>query len=154
MASNSAAGGAPAADPMVCAAQMASAEELETYWNKLEELKKHKSFAESYIKTLAKFKPSPPNPEQQKVVDNVRNYLKMFLILCEETRERYKPRPHPLKTLLGCEKTLTAVLKRAATSTRNRDQHESPELPTTRMQKWGFLHRKDRWLHFDGQVRD
>lgn len=61
--------------------------------------------------TLAKFKPDPPNPEQQKVVDNVRptvaaaspavlelphlnpliqvrNYLKMFLILCDETREK------------------------------------------------------------------
>ena len=77
----------------------ATPEELEMYWTKLEELKKHKSFAESYIKTLAKFKPNPPNPEQQKVVDNVRNYLKMFLILCEETRENHKPRPHPLKTL-------------------------------------------------------
>ena len=77
----------------------ATSEELEMYWTKLEELKKHKSFAESYIKTLAKFKPKPPNPEQQKVVDNVRNYLKMFLILCEETRENHKPRPHPLKTL-------------------------------------------------------
>ena len=87
--------------------------ELELYWTKLEELKKHKSFAESYIETLAKFKPNPPNPEQQKVVDNVRNYLKMFLILCEETWENYEPRPHPLKTLQGCEKTLAAVLKRA-----------------------------------------
>eukprot|EP01050_Picozoa_sp_SAG11_P051025 SAG11_NODE_28771_length_318_cov_0.698630_1_plen_75_part_01 len=67
--------------------------ELDQYWSKLDELKQYRSFAESYIKTLAKFKPDPPNPEQQKVVDNVRNYLKMFLILCEDTRQNPKRPP-------------------------------------------------------------
>eukprot|EP01051_Picozoa_sp_SAG22_P015957 SAG22_NODE_2168_length_2899_cov_1.834286_1_plen_278_part_10 len=151
-----------------------SEEEYAQYWRKLDKLRMHKNFAESYIKTLAKFKPNPPNPEQQKVVDNVRNYLKMFLILCEESRESFKPRAHPLKTLQGCEKTLTAVLKRAASSSSRRSAEQqqraqaaggvvrgsehlmasdsdSPGLPTTHMLKWGFLQKKDRWLRFDGQ---
>ena len=92
---------------------MATSAELEVYWTKLEELKEHKQFAESYIKTLATFEPSPPNPKLQKVVDGVRTDLGMFLILCDETRENHELRPHPLKTLQGCKKTLAAILKRA-----------------------------------------
>ena len=82
------------------------------FWTKLEELKKHKSFAESYVNKLATFK---PKPGQQKVVDNVRSHLLMLLVFLGETQENHKPRvPHPLRILRKCEGVLTVVLKKCA----------------------------------------
>jgi hypothetical protein len=40
-----------------------------------------------------RFKPEAPNPAQQKIVENVRNYLFVFLKLCADSRESAKRAP-------------------------------------------------------------
>ena len=42
---------------------------------------------------LRRFKPEAPNPAQQKIVENVRNYLFVFLKLCADSRESAKRAP-------------------------------------------------------------
>ena len=89
-------------------------EQIEEYWRRLAELKQRfEQFARSYIRTLEQFKVPNDNPQQQKIVVNVKNYLKVFLVLCEENRQHPKRAPS-LRALNGCEKTLNAVWKRAA----------------------------------------
>ena len=66
-----------------------------------------------YIKTLEQFKVQAGNPQQEKIVVNVRNYLKVFLMLCAEDPKQPRRKPS-LRALNGCEKTLNAVWKRAA----------------------------------------
>ena len=46
-----------------------------------------------------RFKPEAPNPQQQKIVENVRNYLYVFLKLCADTREN--PKRAPVRTPLA-----------------------------------------------------
>ena len=60
-----------------------------------------------------RFKADGNNPQQQKIVENVRNYLHVFLKLCKEDQANPTRKPS-LKALDGCEKTLHAVWKRAA----------------------------------------
>ena len=50
-----------------------------------------------------RFKADGNNPQQQKIVENVRNYLHVFLKLCKEDQANPTRKPS-LKALDGCKK--------------------------------------------------
>ena len=95
-----------------------------------------------------RFKADGNNPQQQKIVENVRNYLHVFLKLCKEDQANPTRKPS-LKALDGCEKTLHAVWKRAARKAGAKRAAAAPVQPSMaaeKMLKWGFLKRSERWL--------
>ena len=52
-----------------------------------------------HVALCCRFKPDAPNPQQEKIVENVRNYLYVFLKLCADTREN--PKRPPVRALLA-----------------------------------------------------